>query len=162
MMTDHEKSSVFYEKVSTLRNKDIVKQSNLKENRKEFLEKLKHDNDLYLKIYYDLILEIIVKKCLKWADDEKKEFTLWNIKNLVSKHDDQKTNLKINTFWYGFYNSYNKKSDKSAWDELNIPLMLEQLNNKFNEFGICFTDISDRTKSFNQVIKVTIIPKNEK
>jgi hypothetical protein len=147
----------FYKKLDSARNDTDKKNDEKSTMHKKFIADLKEDNDAYLDMYYCVILDRLIFKCSRLDDNIDKEITLWNIKNIINEDSiDKKTKIKITTFWTGFFDAKTKKFNTSYWDELEIPLMYEQLKNKFLNDGIQMEDISNMEKSYNQVIKFTI------
>ena len=66
----------------------------------------------------------------------------------------RKTNIKFRTFFTKFFYSKTKTFAKNAWENAGL-----DLNKLFLGTGIYIEDVSDTTKSFAHLIKVTVPPK---
>ena len=69
-----------------------------------------------------------------------------------------RTNVKITSFFNGFWDSKQKKFKDDIFKEMQVDPMLTALIKKFAIFGYILTDISDPKRSSRKFLKI-FIPK---
>ena len=127
---------------------------------KEFLEKLTEDTILIASTIYEFLINEITYKISRTEDSDEKYFIIWNIQKKLFIDDSlRKTNVKFRTFFTGFFDSKTKTFTKESWDKAGLDLMVDEVNKRFLGTGIYIEDVSDTTKSYAHLIKVTIPPK---
>lgn len=138
-----------------------------KEKEIVFLNNFKYDYAIYFVSLQLFIIHITIEKLSHRSNyNYETKFKIFNIckeKMVLDYCNKYKffTNIKIKTFFTGFWNPYEKTFNTDIFTKCNLDLMLEALNKKFldKNTGIHLTDISNSEKSFNHVILVTIQPK---
>ena len=68
----------------------------------------------------------------------------------------QQTNVKVSTFFNGFWDSKEKRFKKDVFEEMQVQPMLIALTEKFADFGYILTDISDPERSNREFLKILI------
>lgn len=148
---------------------ELKKNYNNNTNEKEivFLNNFKHDYKIYFVSLQLFIIHTTINT-LSYKNNYNYEtkFKIFNIckqKMVLDYCSKYKffTNIKIKTFFTGFWNPYEKTFNSDIFNKCNLDLMLVELNKHFldNNTGIYLTDISNSEKSFNHVILVTVQPK---
>ena len=127
---------------------------------KEFTDKLKEDTILIASAIYEFLINEIAYKISRTEDSEEKYFIIWNIQKKLFIDDSlRKTNVKFRTFFTGFFDSKTKTFTKESWEKAGLDLMVDEVNKLFLGTGIYIEDVSDTTKSYAHLIKVTVPPK---
>lgn len=142
---------------SDKKREELKRSSEREESIKETLRNnLAHDSDM---IRDAIINKIIMPQCerimAKSNDDEEKVFKLWNIQyEECLRSLPLKGNMKVSTFFTGFWDDASKSHTFDAFEEAGKKKMFDELKDKI--LPLVLTDISDRSRSMAYVLTCTI------
>jgi len=130
-------------------------------DRDNYLSKLIYDTYTIRNVLKGYILQRVVNRLSRSADIENGvEFKLWNIDTWIDSRElALYLNIKPSIYFTGFWNRKTRLYNKKDWDNANIGLMVEELNNVLSP--ITLTNISDRKLSRQLVLLCTVPAVNQ-